>query len=133
MDKYHFQKPGIMDGKESRKEFLKRCTYLFPSIFSIALFNKACNTKGDNTAAKIEKGIVSCDDLSGVSKVELLKREQFNYVEVSAVKNKSCKNCNLFIPSKSNAVCGSCMLFKGPVRPGGHCTYWAAIVNNSET
>lgn len=121
-----------MDRKESRKEFLKRGIYVISSILPIAIISKACNTRDDKVVDRSETNTVSCGDLSGLSKAELLKREQFNYVEVSVVKNKSCRNCNLFIPPKSNATCGTCMLFKGPVRPGGHCTYWAAIENKSE-
>src|SRR5687768_9678134 len=68
-----------------------------------------------------------CDDLTGVAPGELEKRKKFAYVNVSPMPDSRCGNCKLFLPPGAGKACGACMLFKGPVREAGYCTYWAPL------
>lgn len=125
-----------MDQVESRKAFLKRCTYAIPSLVGIGLLAAGCNSgePGKNTDSNANNNNAapkSCDDFSGVSDNDLKTRKNFNYVDVSPDKNKMCKKCNLHIPAKPGVECGGCMLFKGPVKDTGTCTYWAPKVESS--
>lgn len=122
-----------MNQVESRKDFFKRCAYTLSSFFCIELVIKGCNTGEVKPADKNEIKQGQCDDLSGLSENDLLTRKKFNYVEVAALKSKSCHLCNLYIPAQSNSSCGGCMLFKGPVQSGGSCTYWAPKSGNSDS
>lgn len=65
-----------------------------------------------------------CTDLSDIGENDLKARKKFNYVDESPDKNKTCDQCKLYLPSE-DLSCGQCMLFKGPVKAGGSCTYWA--------
>lgn len=124
-----------MNQVESRKAFLKRCATAIPSLIGIGLLAAGCNSgeqskeTGNNDAASTNNTAPkSCDDFSGVSDNDLKTRKNFNYVDVSTDKNKTCKKCNLHIPAKEGVECGGCMLFKGPVKNTGTCTYWAPKV-----
>jgi hypothetical protein len=119
-----------MEHLESRKDFLKRCTYIVPSLLGIALIAGGCNS--NKPEVKEDKSNIStdpCSDLSEIGEKDLEIRKKLNYVEVSTLKNKICDQCNLYIPPKSENACGGCMLFKGPVQPGGTCTYWTPKID----
>lgn len=68
-----------------------------------------------------------CDDLTGVSPGEVDKRKKLAYVNKSPIPDSRCGNCSLYVPPADGKACGGCMLFKGPVRAEGYCTYWAPI------
>jgi hypothetical protein len=68
-----------------------------------------------------------CDDLTGVSPGEVDKRKKLAYVTKSPLPDSQCGNCSLYVPPAGGKACGGCMLFKGPVRAEGYCTYWAPI------
>jgi len=87
----------------------------------MACQNKEKSADSDQTVTSPK----SCDDLSGLSEEELKPREAFAYVKESPVEDSQCSNCKLWLPDKDNDACGKCLLFKGPVYPGGYCTYWA--------
>ena len=121
-----------MDNREySRRRFINRCVGAGSLFFTgIALSISGCDSK-KSAAAEEEKGTAgkgSCDDLSGVSKVELEKRKTFSYVDKSALPGSFCGNCSLFIPRAADPECGGCMLFGGPVRAAGHCIQYVAKV-----
>ena len=63
---------------------------------------------------------------ANISESELEKRKKFGYMDESTVPDSHCGNCSLFIPPDSGKACGGCLLFKGPVRPTGYCTQYAA-------
>ncbi|MEP6596540.1 MAG: hypothetical protein ABJA71_11375 [Ginsengibacter sp.] len=113
-----------MEQLESRKNFLKRCTYIIPSLLGIGLIARGCNNKSIEKKEKDNTSVDPCTDLSELNDNDLAARKNFNYVDVSTLKNKTCSQCNLYIPSKSRGSCGKCMLFKGPVQSIGSCTYW---------
>lgn len=66
-----------------------------------------------------------CDDLTGISEYDIALRGKLAYVKESPIEESRCNNCNLYLPPGEGKDCGGCMLFKGPVHPGGYCTYWA--------
>lgn len=72
-----------------------------------------------------------CDDYTGVSAEDLAKRKKLAYVNKSPIPDSHCGNCALHLPPADGKTCGGCMLFKGPVRTTGYCTYWAPIANNN--
>lgn len=87
-----------------------------------------CDSKKSAQEEKENIATGDCSDLSGVSEAEIEKREKFGYVEESPMPNELCSNCNLYLPSGADKDCGKCMLFEGPVRAEGYCTYWAPKV-----
>jgi hypothetical protein len=68
-----------------------------------------------------------CDDLTGVAPGEIEKRKKLAYLSKSPIADNQCSNCSLYIPPAAGKPCGGCLLFKGPVRAEGYCTYWAPI------
>lgn len=69
-----------------------------------------------------------CSDLAGVDATDVQKRKSLGYTNKSPLPDSQCDNCKLWIPAKEGKECGGCLLFTGPVSPGGHCTYWAPQV-----
>lgn len=72
-----------------------------------------------------------CSDYANVPEEDLELRRKFAYVNKSPIPDNQCDNCNLYLPPKEGSSCGACMLFKGPVDPGGYCTYWAPRVEGA--
>ena len=72
-----------------------------------------------------------CEDLRSVSEAELAKRKSFGYVSETPIADNQCSNCNLYLPPKEAQACGKCILFEGPVKARGYCTYWALKVNTT--
>lgn len=120
----------------SRRKFIRK--YIFTSTILLGggwVFG-GCESK--ETAQKDKVNVQEdkenatpsdpCNDLSGVSKNEIEKREKLGYVKESPIPDQQCGNCNLYIPSGDAKDCGKCMLFKGPVYAAGYCTYWAPQV-----
>ncbi len=118
-----------MKNKEySRRKFIRKCLGT-GSTFLVggALILSSCESKKSPQGNKKETSTnSSCDDLSGVSKSEIEKRQKFAYVDKSPVPGNFCGNCSLYVPQTDNAACGGCMLFKGPVCSAGHCIQFVA-------
>jgi hypothetical protein len=111
----------------SRRRFL--VSGLRAAFFGCGLLLSACDSKKKGQEKKPQTtGVERCDDLSALSETEAALRTKFGYVTKSPIAENQCKNCNLFLPPKADRVCGSCMLFKGPVLPDAYCTYWAPRV-----
>lgn len=66
-----------------------------------------------------------CNDLSGLSADDKKLRENFKYVTNSTEAGKNCLNCQFYKAPASEAECGGCQLFKGPVMKDGYCMSWA--------
>ncbi|MBL7700346.1 MAG: high-potential iron-sulfur protein [Chitinophagaceae bacterium] len=88
----------------------------------ITISGIGCDEKKPDNETPVDNN--PCSHLSGLSESDLDARKKFNYADKSPDKNKTCVTCNLYIPGKENAQCGSCMLFKGPVMAAGTCIYW---------
>jgi hypothetical protein len=109
----------------SRRKFLVSGT----ALVAFSLGAGGCDSKNKPEEKKPQTtGLERCDDLSALSEAEATLRLKFGYVTKSPIAENHCKNCNLFLPPKADRVCGSCMLFKGPVLPDAYCTYWAPRV-----
>lgn len=52
-------------------------------------------------------------------------RKSLGYVEKTPREAERCDNCNKYVANQFQA-CGGCLLFSGPVAPGGYCQSWAA-------
>ncbi|MEO9052975.1 MAG: hypothetical protein ABI280_14345 [Ginsengibacter sp.] len=126
-----------MENKDySRRKFFNKCFSTGSVLLGGTIFLNSCgtndssgNTNESSGNANEKKQSTSedpCNDLSGVSDVELKKRESLGYVTKSPVPESYCGNCSLYILPKEETGCGGCMLFKGPVHVEGHCVQWAA-------
>ncbi len=73
-----------------------------------------------------ETGADPCNNLSGLSEIDLNARKKLGYVKESPIADRTCDKCKLWLPPAAGKQCGGCMLFKGPVYPAGYCIYWAA-------
>lgn len=91
---------------------------------------KNLKNTGDEPFQQVKKGAQTpaknpCDDMTGVAPAELEKRKKLAYVPKSPIPDNTCSSCALYLPPAAGKACGGCALFKGPVRPGGSCAYWA--------
>ena len=69
----------------------------------------------------------ACNDLTGLSEVEIQQREQLQYVAQSPKEEQICANCRFWQPEAYDNPCGGCQLLKGPVNPNGWCQTWAPM------
>ncbi len=67
---------------------------------------------------------LDCTDVSGLTAEEIQMRESLQYTDHSPYPDKTCSNCQLFIPPENPNQCGACQLIKGPIHPNGYCTSW---------
>lgn len=112
----------------NRRAFLQSC--LSAGAFTVggvllaqcASPKKAPVAKADTTQAD------PCSDMTGVIPSDVEKRKSLGYTNKSPLPDSQCDNCKLWVPAKEGSECGGCLLFTGPVNPGGHCTYWAPQV-----
>lgn len=72
-----------------------------------------------------EKPAANCNDLSALSAEDKALRNNFKYVTTSTEAGKQCLNCQFYKAPASEADCGGCQLFKGPVVKEGYCISWA--------
>ncbi|PVD53013.1 hypothetical protein DC498_06505 [Terrimonas sp.] len=119
-----------------RRRFLKQ-GFGYISILAIGgVVWGACNSgnvsKEQKPAANAseeppEKVPASSDpcDITALTEQDIKNRKALGYVEDTPIPEKTCDSCKLFIPANDIKQCGTCALFKGPVQPGGYCTYWA--------
>jgi len=112
----------------NRRSFLYQC--LSAGILSLggALMTRCAGSKKAPAAQAATRGNDPCDELTGVDPVDVQKRKSLGYTSKSPLPESQCDNCKLWIPVKEGKECGGCLLFTGPVNPGGHCTYWAPQV-----
>lgn len=116
----------MKDKEESRRRFIRNCWRISTAFLAGGLVLSACGSK--ESTEKESLATIDCDDLSGVSEDEILKREKFGYVKKSPIPESQCGNCSLYVPSGADKDCGKCMLFEGPVYESAYCTYWAPQV-----
>ncbi len=121
-----------MKHEEKRRLFLQKCLSYGIAMTGGGVLLSSCKTtkktvattqKPANPAVAQKKP--ACEDMTGVDPGEVEKRKALGYVNESPLPDKQCDNCKLWIPVKEGKECGGCLLFAGPVSPGGHCTYWA--------
>lgn len=115
-----------MNHRNSRRLFLKNCFSAGITVMGISFFLSGCGEEKKEVKQTSDKPPADpCGDYTGLSDNDLKARKSMGYTDVSPEKNKQCSNCNLWLPPVQDKPCGQCQLFKGPVKPGGHCTYWA--------
>lgn len=142
----------MKDNTCSRRKFIRKSLHLGSMFFGGALLlgstsipsiasDKTGADAPDDPEALLKRGVKPayqepkqvkkdpCDDMTGVSPAELAKRKKLAYVNQSPIEDNHCSNCALYLPPAKGKSCGGCVLFKGPVRPGGYCAYWAPINN----
>ncbi len=66
---------------------------------------------------------LACTNTSGLTPAELTAREALAYSDTTMDSQKKCSGCQLFKPA-GEKQCGSCVIVKGPINPGGSCTSW---------
>ncbi|MFT3702095.1 MAG: high-potential iron-sulfur protein [Agriterribacter sp.] len=115
-----------MKQENARRLFLQKCFSTALTITGAGLLLYGCGEQKKEVQQNDTKPPADpCSDYSGLTDTDLKARQSMGYVEVSPDKHKQCSNCNLYLPPLQDKPCGQCQLFKGPVKPGGHCTYWA--------
>lgn len=112
----------------TRRSFIGKCLGISAAGMGGLILSGCHNTESGQQEQKPASGPANCDDLTGVSEAELEKRKKFGYVQESTVPGSHCENCSLYVPPGQGDGCGGCLLFKGPVRPTGYCTQYAAKV-----
>ncbi len=120
-----------MSKKYSRRAFLFKNIIGSAALLGSGWLLTSFKLTQDGPKAPVQQtpknGENPCDDLTGVPASEVEKRKKFAYVNNSPIPDSRCGNCKLFLPAGSGKACGGCLLFKGPVRETGYCTYWAPI------
>jgi hypothetical protein len=111
----------------TRREFIGKQLLLGSVLLAATVAFSNCESKKNSGKEEQQGATDPCEDLSGVSKNDVEARTKFAYVKKSPVPDKTCSNCKLHIPPRDGKECGACLLFKGPVYPGGYCTYWAPL------
>lgn len=91
----------------------------------MAIVGVACQEASDDQKEALP---VSCEDMDNLRPSDLNLRQTYGYVEVTPVQDQLCSNCNLYLPYSHLKACGSCLLFKGPVKEGAYCTSWTPQV-----
>ncbi|MFY8161895.1 MAG: high-potential iron-sulfur protein [Candidatus Kapaibacteriota bacterium] len=72
-----------------------------------------------------DKAAADCNDLSALTAEEKALRTNFKYVTASTEAGKQCLNCQFYKAPATEAECGGCQLFKGPIVKEGYCISWA--------
>ncbi|GGM94549.1 hypothetical protein GCM10010967_29820 [Dyadobacter beijingensis] len=112
-----------------RRIFLQKCLSAGAFTFGGMLLAQCAGSKKPLAAqTATSTNADPCSDLTGVDPVDVQKRKSLGYTSQSPLPDSQCDNCKLWIPVKEGKECGGCLLFTGPVNPGGHCTYWAPQV-----
>jgi hypothetical protein len=121
----------MKDQYYSRRRFMNRLLSTGSLLIGGAFLLNSCDSSqpGEAPSGDIKKSRSEdpCNDLSGISDGERMKRESLGYVKKTTNPENYCGNCSLYIPPKEGEECGGCILFKGPVDSNGHCVQWAAI------
>jgi hypothetical protein len=107
----------------TRKNFLKKISFIGVSTFAGGFVLSSCGDPERETPAGFKD---ECTDLSGLSEADKETREMYEYVGYSPYEDKSCSNCNLYIPPEKGNECGGCQVVKGPINPLGHSSQWIA-------
>jgi len=115
--------------KKNRRAFLQKCLKSSLALSAGSLWMAGCRSARKNVANTSSPAAGNpCEDLTGVSPVDVEKRKALGYVSLSPMPDKQCDGCKLWIPVAEGKECGGCLLFTGPVAPEGNCTYWAPQV-----
>jgi hypothetical protein len=117
-----------MNGTSNRRLFLHRSLKMALTVTGSALLMHCAKQKATVTAKTASPSKEPCSDLTGVNPADVAKRKSLGYTSQSPQPDSQCDNCKLWVPAKEGEECGGCLLFTGPVSPGGHCTYWAPQV-----
>ena len=119
----------------NRKNFLKSMALgaASTSILVAACGGDAPKTESTTTPAETPAEVpaetapaatADCNDLSGLSEVEVKQRESVGYVAASTEADKNCANCRFMQAGTQANGCNGCQLFKGPIVPEGYCKSW---------
>ena len=117
----------VMNNPHTRRKFIQKYLLLCSVALASGILLNSCNqTKSNGEDDKITKATDGCEDFSGVSENDMKAREKLGYVKESPMPDRTCSQCNLYLPPSGDKKCGGCMLFKGPVYSTAYCTYWTA-------
>lgn len=83
------------------------------------------DANGMSDAEPLGSETEACDDLTGLTEIEIQQREQLQYVAQSQKEDQICANCQFWQPNQQAEACGGCQLIKGPIHPNGWCQTWA--------
>jgi hypothetical protein len=67
-----------------------------------------------------------CEGSDDLAAGDVAARQAVNYVAESPQADKFCANCRFFKQPAAGAVCGECVIVKGPIVSQGYCNAWVA-------
>ena len=70
---------------------------------------------------KNQSAALVCEGLPDISPSDAQLRATLEYLDTAPQPDRSCENCQLFIPASSEGTCGSCKVVRGPIHPKGTC------------
>lgn len=119
--------PKSMITHLNRRKFLQR----FLVIGSAGTIVIGCSDSGEDEAniPSVSENLSDgfhCSDTSALTEAEVSVRNTFEYIDQSAIEDKNCANCTLYVMPEPGDSCGGCLTIKGPIHPQGYCTLWAA-------
>lgn len=118
----------------TREEFLQRFSMFFFGAVGATSLLSSCSSKEqaetEKPAAQPEMKETAmedpCNDVTGLTDVEINVRKTFEYVGSSPNPEQLCDNCQFWVVPETGATCGGCQIMKGPFNPKGWCKQWTA-------
>ena len=105
-----------MTARISRRACLIRCGSTYVAVVA-GLGAAGCANESAETA--------TCKGTASLSDVDRQTRASFGYVEVSAVADRNCANCSVYVVPSGGGSCGGCQIIKGQIAAAGYCNAWA--------
>ncbi len=130
----------MLKSKCDRREFLHRVGGMglagFAAVTGLtAQSGCGADKEAEKVAAKPHNAIESakavadpCNDLSTLTKDQMVTRTTFKYENKASDATKLCETCNFWLPATKGELCGTCTLVKGPIHPLGSCMSWVEKV-----
>jgi hypothetical protein len=110
----------------NRKKFLQQIGMLGVAGVVVPASLASCGGEEQPKAAPGTQAAASdCNDVTGLTEVEVKMRENLKYMSVSDDPAKHCDICNFWVPPEAGKECGGCTLMKGPIAAKGSCLSFA--------
>ncbi|AHF14486.1 high-potential iron-sulfur protein [Niabella soli] len=122
---------------QDRRKFLRQVFFSAGTAIAGAALLQACGNDSHTTdkpadttasgkpAAVPEAPANAIIDSAQMTQEDFDKRKNLGYVEKTPMEDKHCENCALYLRPEGDKKYGGCQLLRGPIAPGGYCTYWA--------
>ena len=119
----------------TREEFLQRFSMFFfgavgaTGVLSSCSSEKQAETETPAAQPEVKMAVEDpCNDLTGLTDVEITVRKTFEYVGSTPIPEQRCDNCQFWTVPEAGATCGGCQIMKGPFNPKGYCKQWTVKI-----